>query len=177
MTTSKNEPHSILAVEGTGFTKINIAPLGIHIRRGRISDFPNIRRMVRHARLIPIGLIPERFVIAEIISQNGYVDVVGFVQLKPMKKKTDVELASLVVDERMRGKGIARLLLKTLLDGVERKNVYVRTFDDVRPFFEKFGFSRCSKNVFSVSSRLVSSMMVQLRSTRSGWVSLVRNIT
>lgn len=112
------------------------ARAAITIRRGAPQDVPAIRQAVLAERMNPLGLDPERFVVA-VDDASGAV--VGFGQLKPWETLSDrpaddlvgvvvrglgltpnwsgrlLELASVVVSEPRRGEGIGRMIVDRLV--------------------------------------------------------------
>ena len=112
-----------------------------------------IQQWVRDSGINPLGLKWERFTVAE--TPAG--EVAGFVQLKPRRNDV-VELASLVVSEAWRGKGVARILIE---DAVARHNgpLYLMCRSGLGPLYEKFGFHRLEENemprYYRTMSRLV----------------------
>jgi N-acetylglutamate synthase-like GNAT family acetyltransferase len=106
----------------------------ITVRRAREDDQPVITGIVRRARLNPVGLHWERFVIAERDSH-----VVGVAQLRRHSDGA-TELASLVVVPDSRRHGVAMRMVDALLAD-ERAPVYAlidRRFVD---HFTRWGFA------------------------------------
>jgi N-acetylglutamate synthase-like GNAT family acetyltransferase len=104
------------------------------LRPARQTERDIIRRMVRRARLNPLGLVWERFTVAVDAADN----VIGCVQLKAHKDGAG-ELASLVVMRSWRGKGIAAKLIgavKEQSDGV----LWLMCERGLVSFYERFGF-------------------------------------
>ena len=83
--------------------------MGIEVRPAREEDERAIRALVRSERMRPTGLDWRRFHVA---LDGG--EVVGTVQLRPQGP----ELASLVVRADRRGRGLARSLIESRLEGV-----------------------------------------------------------
>jgi N-acetylglutamate synthase-like GNAT family acetyltransferase len=104
------------------------------------ADLPLIREWVRDNGINPLGLDWERFTVAE----TSRDQVIGCVQLKPHRDGT-LELASLVVAENWRGRGVARALVEHVLadhSGSANHNgsLYVMCRSGLGPLYEKFGF-------------------------------------
>lgn len=98
------------------------------------ADQSLIRQWVRDNGINPLGLDWQRFTVAE--TANG--EMVGCVQRKPHRDGT-VELASLVVAEGWRGKGVARVLLEHAIAAHEG-TLYLMCRSGLGPLYEKFGF-------------------------------------
>lgn len=65
----------------------------VKFRRGRASDAKVIANRVWSEKMNPLGLLPQRFIIAE----NENSDLIGFGQIKPLGE-AEQELATLIVD-------------------------------------------------------------------------------
>ena len=113
------------------------ARAAITLRRGEPQDLPAIRQAVLAERMNPLGLDPERFVVA-VDDASGAV--VGFGQLKPWETLSDrpaddlvgvvvrglgltpnwsgrlLELASVAVSEPRRKEGIGRMIVDRLVE-------------------------------------------------------------
>jgi amino-acid N-acetyltransferase len=99
-----------------------------------------IRSLVHAARLNPTGLDWRRFTVA--VLPNG--EVIGCVQVKPHRDGTQ-ELASLVVREDWRGRGVARALMRHELE-IHAGPLYLMCRAGLGPFYRQFGFrplARC----------------------------------
>jgi amino-acid N-acetyltransferase len=103
------------------------------VRRARPDDQPVITAMVRRARLNPAGLHWEQFVVGE---RDGRA--VGVAQLRRHPDGAK-ELASLVVEPRARGHGIATQLVDALLAG-ETAAVYALIDRRFAGHFARWGF-------------------------------------
>jgi N-acetylglutamate synthase-like GNAT family acetyltransferase len=106
----------------------------VKIRKATCSDAPIIRKMVILAGLNPTRLDWRRFITA--VDQDG--NVVGFVQHKPHKDGS-IELASLVVDEDWRGRGVGRTLIEALVADQDGP-LYLMCRTELGEFYQKFGF-------------------------------------
>lgn len=98
------------------------------------ADFPEIRALIRQARINPMGLDWSRFTVA--ITGSGEVIACG--QLKPVPGRL-TELASLAVRPAYRRRGIARALIEHLL-GQAPRPVYLTCRSGLGKMYEKFGF-------------------------------------
>lgn len=109
------------------------------LRPASEAEMSLIRQWVRDSGINPLGLEWERFTVAE----AAVGEVVGCVQLKPHRDGS-VELASLVVAEGWRGRGVARQLVE---DATARHSsaagsgpLYLMCRSGLGVFYEKFGF-------------------------------------
>ena len=97
-----------------------------------------IRSLVRKEHLNPLGIDWRRFTVAV----DQHEAVIGCAQVKTHFDGTR-ELASLVVDTRCRGQGIARALITSLLNehpGV----IYLTCAARLEPLYQHFGFQTLS---------------------------------
>lgn len=106
----------------------------IELRPAQEDDAADIARLVRGAKLNPTGLDWKRFTVAEDSDGN----VVGCGQVKPHRDGS-LELASLVVDPRLRGQGVGRRLIESLLEGVSQP-LWLMCRSSLVPLYERFGF-------------------------------------
>ena len=72
------------------------ATLGLSFRPGTAVDAPTMRRLIWHECMNPLGVVPERFTVAE----DGAGRLLGFGQLE--QKDGYLELRSMVVDPSAR---------------------------------------------------------------------------
>ncbi|GAB4483443.1 MAG: hypothetical protein OHK0031_06750 [Anaerolineales bacterium] len=103
------------------------------LRPAQETDSRVIRQLIRAERLNPTGLDWRRFIIAEADGQFA-----GCAQLKPHGDGS-LELASLAVEERFRGQGLACLLIGHLLQNSPRP-LYLTCRAGLGIFYQKFGF-------------------------------------
>jgi N-acetylglutamate synthase-like GNAT family acetyltransferase len=103
------------------------------LRPAAKQDQSTIRRLVAQARINPAGLDWQRFWVAE---ADG--EVIGCCQVKSHRDGSR-ELASLVVREDWRGKGVARVLVEHFTIE-EEETLYLMCRSDLGEFYEKFGF-------------------------------------
>ena len=85
----------------------------VAMRRGEERDAEGIRAMLVHERMSPLDVDPSRFLVA-VDAQDA---LVGCAQLRSLgtAPRRVLELASVVVAEKMRGKGIGTALISELL--------------------------------------------------------------
>lgn len=103
------------------------------LRPATEADFPEIKALIRQARINPTRLDWRRFTVA--VSEG---DLIGCAQLKPVPRDL-TELASLAVGPAYRRQGIARVLMEHLLVDAPRP-VYLTCRSDLGELYEKFGF-------------------------------------
>jgi amino-acid N-acetyltransferase len=108
------------------------------LRPAVLADAAGIRRMIREERLNPFSLDWRRFIIAEDKNRS----MVACVQVKPHRDGTR-ELASLVVLPQVRGQGLARMLIETVL-ARENGTLYLTCRDSLIPLYARFGFKSLS---------------------------------
>jgi len=90
--------------------------------------------MVREAGINPMGLDWRRFVVAETVAG----DSLGYGQIKRHRDGTR-ELASLVVREDWRGKGVARAIVQQLMRQAGPP-LWLMCRSGLVPFYRRFGF-------------------------------------
>jgi N-acetylglutamate synthase-like GNAT family acetyltransferase len=106
----------------------------VSIRPARAGDQPAITALVRRARLNPARLDWPGFMVAE---RDGRL--LGVAQLRPHPDGA-VELASLVVEPKSRGEGLATRLIDALLAGVTT-DVYTLVDRPHTGHFGRWGFT------------------------------------
>lgn len=104
------------------------------IRPARSQDAGRIAELVRSEKLNPTGLEWSRFLVAE--DQHGRI--VGCGQVKPHRDGT-VELASIVVEEELRGRGLGRQLIERLIEGVSQP-LWLMCRSSLVSLYQRFGF-------------------------------------
>ena len=98
------------------------------------SDFSTIRKMVREARLNPLGLEWRRFIVA--MDDDG--KIIGCGQVKSHNDGS-TELASLVVRRPFRGMGIARAIVERLMAEAEPP-LWLMCRSRLARMYQRFGF-------------------------------------
>jgi amino-acid N-acetyltransferase len=93
-----------------------------------------IKRLVRAARINPLGLDWRRFVVA--VDPAGAV--IGAGQVKPHPDGTR-ELASIVVRPKWRGRGVARAIIEQLMRESEPP-LWLMCRSSLRGLYHRFGF-------------------------------------
>ena len=101
-------------------------------RLARAQDQATITAMVRGAHLNPIDLRWQRFLVAE--DETG---IVGAVQIRPHDRAS--ELASLVVREDQRGRGVGSQLIQALIAQSPR-TLYLFCRPQLKDYYARFGF-------------------------------------
>jgi len=107
----------------------------IIIRAATQEEFPAIRSLIRAVQINPTGLDWRRFLVA--ISTQG--NLLGCGQIKPHSDGSK-ELASIAVQENSRGRGIARMIILTLVKHEVERPLYLMCRARLETFYNKFGF-------------------------------------
>jgi N-acetylglutamate synthase-like GNAT family acetyltransferase len=110
------------------------------LRPATATDQPTIKAMVRAARINPQGLEWPRFVMAV----DEQEQPIGCAQVKPHKDGTR-ELASIVVVEPWRGRGVARALIEHLM-AQHGRPLWLTCTSSLIPLYQKFGFRELTDN-------------------------------
>lgn len=106
----------------------------VTLRPAREQDSDRIHQLVRAEKLNPTGLDWTRFLVAE--DRQGRV--VGCGQIKPHRDGT-LEMASIVVEEELRGKGLGRRIIERLIDGIHQP-LWLMCRSSLVPLYEQFEF-------------------------------------
>lgn len=104
------------------------------LRPATAADFPSIRGLIRRVHINPYGLDWRRFLVA--VDTEGRLLACG--QLKPHGHDV-VELASIAVEAKHRGRGFARLIIERLMAEGPRP-LYLTCRSSLGPMYEKWGF-------------------------------------
>ena len=105
----------------------------ILIRAATAADQAAIRQIIGQARLNPMGLHWQRFIVAEELGQ-----VLGVGQIKPHSDGT-LELASLAIVPERQSAGIGSALMWTLLARAPGR-LYLRCASHNEGYYQRFGF-------------------------------------
>jgi N-acetylglutamate synthase-like GNAT family acetyltransferase len=108
--------------------------LGFSLRAAESADAPAIRQMVMRARLNPISLDWRRFLLA--VDRAG--GVIGCAQVRPHGDGS-LELASVVVRESRRRRGVARALIGELQTAAGQP-LWLTCRAPLMVFYRRFGF-------------------------------------
>ncbi len=112
----------------------------IHLRKAREADAKTIRLIIREARINPLALKWQHFILA--VDENDRV--VGTGQIKTHYDSTR-ELASIAVIPAFQGKGIATLIIERLM--VENPPpLFLTCRTSLGSFYRKFGFEPLSQS-------------------------------
>ncbi len=111
-------------------------PSGLRLRAATAADRPAIRRLIRQARINPMGLDWHRFVVIE--DQGGGIVACG--QVKPHGDGAR-ELASLAVAEGWRGRGLARAVIEHLKRRAGPP-LWLTCREGLVPLYARYGFVR-----------------------------------
>jgi N-acetylglutamate synthase-like GNAT family acetyltransferase len=128
---------------------------GYSLRAATAGDLPEIKRMIRYARLNPMGIRWPRFIVAVDVDGN----VIGCGQVK-VHRDGSRELASLVVRRRWRRQGVARAIFNRLRRE-ETEALWLTCASRLIPFYHRLGFyevknPRQMPRYFRLIRRLVS---------------------
>lgn len=107
---------------------------GLRLRAARKDDQATIRRLVKRARINPLGLDWRNFLLA--IEEGG--TIIGCGQIKRHRDGSR-ELASLVVREEWRGQGVASTIINTLLPTGEGP-IWLMCRAELVSYYRRFGF-------------------------------------
>jgi N-acetylglutamate synthase-like GNAT family acetyltransferase len=132
-----------------------------------MEDQAQIRRMVWKAHLNPTGLNWKRFMVAE--NPDGLVT--GCAQIK-IHLDGSKELASLVVDPKYQGKGIARLIVEHLIQD-QAQDLFLMCQDSMGDFYRQFGFEIIGKQEMSPFFRRINRFASLFQIFNSGNVGLL----
>ena len=120
------------------------------LRPAQESDGARIRELVHVARINPMGLDWQRFIVA--VASEG--EVIGCGQVKPHRDGSR-ELASLVVAPGWRGRGVARAILEALIEPYSG-TLYLTCRASLGPLYEKFGFRQIAASEMTPFFRRLS---------------------
>lgn len=109
-------------------------PPGYHLRPAQAADAAAIRRLVRRARINPLGLDWRRF---WLVTFEEHLAAMG--QVKPHAGGLR-ELASIATEPAHRGQGLARGVILTLL-AQHAPPLYLTCRAELRAFYQPFGFT------------------------------------
>lgn len=104
------------------------------LRHARREEQRIIREMIRAAHINPLGVDWRRFILAV----DGNAEVIGCGQVKPHQDGTR-ELASIVVMEPWRGRGVARAIVERLMSEAGPP-LWLTCRSALMPLYERFGF-------------------------------------
>lgn len=109
---------------------------GVVIGKARKSDEETILSILeRHPGILSTTDVSyTQYVVA-----RAEEEIIGFVRLREHPGKLR-ELGSLWVDERYRGGRLGQFLVRTLLRGIKKGKVYLRTFPELEPYYAAVGF-------------------------------------
>ncbi len=108
-------------------------PMGYHLRPAQAADAAAIRRLVRRARINPLGLDWCRFWLVTIEERLAAMG-----QVKPHAGGLR-ELASIATEPAHRGQGLARGVILTLM-AQHAPPLYLTCRAELRAFYQPFGF-------------------------------------
>jgi len=111
-----------------------------------------IRSLILHAGINPTALDWKRFLVA--LSPRG--EFIGCGQIKPHADST-MELASIAVEPKWRGQGVARAIIDALL-ALYSGELYLMCQSSLGPLYEKFGFRSVEQEKMPTYFRRVSKL-------------------
>lgn len=123
------------------------------LRPATANDEDDIHALVREGRINPTGLDWKRFVVAIVSSGQ----VIGCGQIKPHRDGSQ-ELASIVVTQDWRGRGVARAIIEFLLAS-HPVELYLMCRPEMGSLYEKFGFMPVEEAELPRYFRLIRKMV------------------
>ncbi len=105
------------------------------------NDISAICALIHDVRINPIGLSWRHFIIVETV--EGLL--LGSGQIKKHRDGS-LELASIAVRENVRGRGIARKIIGTLLLQESKRPLFLMCRTRLGPMYQKFGFKAAVYN-------------------------------
>jgi amino-acid N-acetyltransferase len=125
----------------------------VFLRAATAEDQAAIRRIVRAARLYPLGLHWQRFVVAQAGGQQGGGEIVGIGQVKILGDGTP-ELASLAVLPAYQNGKVGNSIVWTLISRTPGP-LYLRCAGHNEGYYNRFGFRTLSAEEMPRSLRRV----------------------
>ncbi len=161
---------SFMTAQSAGFIparniirRMPILPAGISLRPASAADEPAIRAIVRKEGLNPLSLHWRNFLLA----MNAEERIVGIGAVKQHGDGSR-ELASIAVVPEWRGRGVAGVVIDTLLSR-ESGPLYLTCRDKMAPFYERFGFRRIGEEEMTPYFRRLSRIVgVVIHLVRAG---------
>ena len=108
------------------------------LRPAQVEDNAIIHRLIRQEHLNPHGIDWPRFIVA--VDRHGAIIGCGQVKIHSSNLR---ELASLVVREECRGRGVARVLITTLI-AQHPGELYLTCRAKLEPLYQRFDFESLS---------------------------------
>ncbi len=109
--------------------------LDFSVRPATQQEFPEIRALIHEVHINPTGLDWRHFLVA-VTPDNT---LLGCGQIK-RHFDGSLELASIAVQERARGQGVARAIIQELLAREATRPLYLMCRAHLEPLYVKFGF-------------------------------------
>lgn len=117
---------------------MNPVALDYQLREATETDRPAVNAIYATLGFMPWDPLSERLLVAV----NGS-RLVGCGRLH--RQGEDVELGGMYVHPDFRGKGIARAILRSLVDMLDERPCYCIPFIHLASFYEEFGFEPCTQ--------------------------------
>jgi N-acetylglutamate synthase-like GNAT family acetyltransferase len=105
------------------------------VRQATRNDFRAIRSLIHTVQINPTGLDWKRFLV--VMTNDG--NLMGCGQIKVHRDRSR-EMASIAVQERFRGLGIARAVIVALLAIESKRPLFLMCRSHLKQFYAKFGF-------------------------------------
>ena len=123
------------------------------LRKATEKDTNRIKELIREGQINPMGLDWQRFIVA--LSPKG--EVIGCGQIKPHRDGSN-ELASLVVTKEWRGRGVAKILMKELIDN-HQGDLYLMCQSSLGPFYQQYSFEPVTEDNMPKYFRRISKLV------------------
>lgn len=104
-----------------------------------------------------IGFVPsnlERETVAIVTDKDKYAGVGRIVYLN----EEEAEIGGIYILDAFRGRSLANELVDYLVKEVKKRNlkeVYCLPFEELKPFYEKFGFAECDYEEKQINKRIL----------------------
>jgi N-acetylglutamate synthase-like GNAT family acetyltransferase len=105
------------------------------VRHATRDDIQDIRTLIHTVQINPTGLSWRRFLVAVSTEDT----LLGCGQIKPHADGTR-EMASIAVQDKVRGQGLARAIIDALLKLDTERPLYLMCQAGLESFYNKFGF-------------------------------------
>lgn len=124
-----------------------------NVRPAVAKHSPLIGNLIQRVDISMRDLDWQHFLVAEDAEGN----LVGCGQIKEHPGKT-LELASIAVEPKWRGRGVARAIIEALLAGRLKEDIYLMTEAGLRSLYAKFGFHEITQEEMPTYFRRLTSL-------------------